>query len=146
MQFLLDVVELFVQPVQGLFVFFRSEFFRQRVGFVLQFVQMRQPAASFLQQCAVRSEFQLLLEQRDFDLLRLIDHAGIRVVVADQNVQQRGFAAPVRADQRNPLTGTHFEVDVFQNGFGVKSPVEITNGKQQHGKKCRMSKFKGRKK
>ena len=53
------------------------------------------------------------------------DRAARRVVKAQQQVGERGFAGAARADERDELAGLDGEIDVAQHRFFAVAEIEV---------------------
>ena len=56
------------------------------------------------------------------------DRAGLRAELAQDQLQQRRFAAAVRADQADLLPGLDFPVQLAQNGMGEVGVARCRSG------------------
>ena len=77
-------------------------------------------------------ELWLLFEQPDTDRLGCFNHTGIGLVESGENLQKRGFSAPVGADQPDTVSGADFQSEPGKYRIGVELTSQISGGKQDH--------------
>ena len=94
---------------------------RHLQGLLLEGHQVGQGAAGLVVQGAVGVEARLLFQVAEMGRRMDLARAGVGLVLAGQDPQQRGLAAAVGSDQADAVARPHLERNAIEHRFGAET-------------------------
>lgn len=131
-EFDLDGVEAFVETFEFDGIFLGSHLVGEIFGLVLQLVEIGQPQAGLLDESRSGFEIGVLFEEGVAAVGMPFHAAGVGLVEAGQDPQERRFSNAIGADDPDFLPGPNVEGDVLEDGLEIELAGEILDSEKNH--------------